>query len=142
MRKVVPHTVGSKLYQVEAITRIWIESYREVKAECGWPGALPWGIMVPHHSQVWRVVVSFRERVGGALEYRAVHFFSLPKIGVLPHAGPQDKLRDLRVGDDLVMEGALVRLTFAEHGNGLNSFLPLEHERAQLVDPFDRKELA
>ncbi len=114
----VRHTPGSRLLSVEAITPIY--ALNEV--------------------QVYRVLLGYKPKPGAQLQYRAVHFTNrLPRIGCRYYAGPQDVTREIRVGDELVLEGTTSRLTFTEHGNGSNAFHPVEVFEGCLIDPFDRR---
>lgn len=126
-RKIRPHTVGSQLYTVETITLVPMVT--ETESGSCWQA-------------VWRVLMSYKSYPYARPNYRAVHFFKLPRVGEIPHAGAESAQRDIRVGDELVLEGEIVRLTFSEHGDGGNYFEPIEVHSSNMVDPFGGKGFA
>lgn len=103
-RRTSHHAVGAMLFQVEAVTPVGV------------------GLNEPR----WRVLLGRRLVRGGPLVFTAAHFYDLPKIGSLAFDADAMRLgkeRELRPGDELVLEGALIQETrfkgfaFSEHGN-------------------------
>jgi len=112
------HTSGSVVCLVETITRV-VESVRH---DC---------FGKPAYTTMWRVLVSFKSHSSTTRTYRAAHFLYLPRL--------DPSRRDLVVGDNLILEGSISRLTFSEWGNARNQFLPLELTVDYLRDPFWRE---